>query len=267
MTEDPGRLVIPPKPPLPPKKLRAALRRADRGRARAEHHERTRARRAQKRARRADTSIYHGHTVVSRDVLAATFPDEERIDNPVLFRHRLVHGITLTVLAAVLIAAVVLAVMLWKGYWTLPEARSAPSPTVSCPSSSFDYPANATVHVNVYNATQREGLATSVAAELKKRGYLVGTVANKDTNYTGTAVVAAGPAGQSAAFNLQRNIAGTDYVQDDRTDASVDVYLTGAFNALVAADLVDQTPGPLSCPRLSPSPTAPAPSTTAAPAP
>ncbi len=114
-------------------------------------------------------------------------------------------------------------------------------------------------------------MAGSVAAELKKRGFNVDLVANKSTDYAGTAVIVSGPAGQSAAFNLQRNFAGTDYVQDARTDATVDVYLTSDFKDLVPAAKVDQTPGVLSCPRFSPSPVptgpsgAPAGPTTAAP--
>ena len=46
------------------------------------------------------------------------------------------------------------------------------------------------------------------------------------------ALVVSGAAGQSAAFSVQRNVPGSDYVQDGRTDASVDVILTGDFKEL-----------------------------------
>jgi hypothetical protein len=77
----------------------------------------------------------------------------------------------------------------------------------------------------------------------------VGAVSNTESGYRGVAAVVSGAAGQSAAFTVQRNVPGSDYFQDSRTDASVDVILTGDFKELAAADRVDQTPGTLSCPR------------------
>lgn len=63
------------------------------------------------------------------------------------------------------------------------------------------------------------------------------------------AEVVSGAAGQAAAFTVQRHVPGSDYFQDGRTDASVDVILAQDYKALVPPDLVDQTPGKLSCPR------------------
>ena len=64
-------------------------------------------------------------------------------------------------------------------------------------------------------------------------------------------LVVSGAAGQSAAFSVQRNLPESDYFQDGRTDGSVDVILTGDFKELTGPELVDQTPGKLSCPRES----------------
>jgi hypothetical protein len=63
--------------------------------------------------------------------------------------------------------------------------------------------------------------------------------------------VISGAAGHSAAFSVQRNLPGSDYFQDGRTDGSVDVILSQDYSALIPPDLVDQTPGKLSCPRES----------------
>lgn len=209
---------------------------------------------ARKRAKN-DTTYFHGHHVVDAQGLREAFPEEDETeDNPVRFRHRLIHGITLVVLAAMVIAAVVLAGLIARGEVVLPFGKDVPAQAITCPGETFDYPANKTVSVNVYNSTTTEGLASKVAAELKKRGYLVKQVANSRTEYTGTAVVVSGATGQGAAFNLQRNIAGTEYVQDTRSDATVDLFLTGSFTDLIAAKKVDQTPGLLSCPRLNPAP-------------
>jgi hypothetical protein len=276
MSEDPTRSVIPPRPPLPPKALRKRRARQARLQERlARAQEKQRLQQERHRLRRSkDVALYHGHYVVSGDDLGQVFTGEERLEDPIQFRHRIIHGVTLTVLSALVIAGIVLAVMISNGTIRLhaPAGKSAPTP--SCPGATFNYPANKDIHLEVYNSTRREGLAGSVAAQLKGRGFNVDTIANKSTDYEGTAVVVSGPAGESAAFSVQRNIAGTEYVQDARTDATVDVYLTGAFQDLVPAAQVDQKPGQLSCPRFSPSPTPGGPSggapggpTTAAPAP
>ena len=59
---------------------------------------------------------------------------------------------------------------------------------------------------------------------------------------------------RAAALNLQRNMAGTEYVDDARADASVDVVVGTGYKGLTAPELVSGEPGQLSCPRLSPSP-------------
>ncbi len=273
MVEGPAKPIIPPRPALPPRALRRKLAREARQQARRDKTKQKQQRRQlhHQLGRSKDAAVFHGHYVVSGEDLGELFTNEERLEDPVRFRHRIIHGVTLTVLVALVITGVVLAVMVSRGDLQLPVPASQTSPKPSCPTATFNYPANKDVHVEVYNATRREGMAGSVAAELKKRGFNVDLVANKSTDYAGTAVIVSGPAGQSAAFNLQRNFAGTDYVQDARTDATVDVYLTSDFKDLVPAAQVDQTPGVLSCPRFSPSPVptgpsgAPAGPTTAAP--
>ena len=56
--------------------------------------------------------------------------------------------------------------------------------------------------------------------------------------------------GRGLSTKFQRNLPGSDF-QDSRNDASVDVVLTGDFKQLAKPELVDQTPGKLSCPRES----------------
>ena len=280
---DPSRPVIPPRPPLPPKALKRRLAHQARQQEKlARAQEKRRLKQERHRLRHSkDVSLYHGHYVVSGEDLGQVFPGEERLEDPVRFRHRIIHGVTLTLLVGLVISGIVLAVMISNGTVKLPTPAAKAVSTPSCPGATFNYPANKDVHLEVYNSTRREGLAASVAAELKARGFNVDKIANQSTDYAGTAVVVSGPAGESGAFNVQRNIAGTEYVQDARTDATVDVYLNNGFQDLVPAGQVDQKPGRLSCPRFSPSPTpggpsggpaggpsgGPAAPTTAAPAP
>ena len=90
-------------------------------------------------------------------------------------------------------------------------------------------------------------MAGGLATELKARGYQVNTVGDKTISTTSAGVVVSGLMGESAAFNLQRNIPGLEFRRDDRADASVDVYLAAGYQAPIPADKVDSTPGKISC--------------------
>jgi hypothetical protein len=200
--------------------------------------------------------MLHGHHVVRGRDLDRVFGQEKELEDPILFRHRLIHGITLTVLAGIVAASVVLAVLFSRGDLTWGTA-AATKAAVTCPSDTYTYGTTSDIHIRVYNATRREGLAASVADGLRQRGFVVDAVENKTTDYTGTAVIVAGEAGRGAAFTLQRNIPNTDFVADGRNDAVVDVVLTSGFADLVPPEVLDTASGQLSCPRLSrqPSPT------------
>jgi hypothetical protein len=152
-------------------------------------------------------------------------------------------------LVGVIAAGAVGAWAIMNGVIRIPTAIASKAPTSLCPTTTFDYIPNETVNINVFNATSRAGLATTVAEEFKARGYKVLSIDNSDTAYSGIGVVVSGVKGQAAAFNVQRNLAGTDYFQDNREDESVDVVLTRGYQGLVETQLVDQTPGKLSCPR------------------
>lgn len=212
------------------------------------------------RKRSKDGTSWRGHHIVDGQGLSEAFPDP---DTPELttstVRRRITHGVVLVLLLALITAALVLAGMIQRGEMELKVGAEKPQPTpFSCPAQTLNYPENKTVTVNVYNASNVEGKAGQIAQELKKRGFVVKDVSNAVTEYSAPAVIVSGPNGLAAAFNLQRNLPGTDYVQDERADTTVDVILTGTFNGLVADLKVDHTPGQLSCPRLSPPPSAPA---------
>ncbi|MCQ9162707.1 LytR C-terminal domain-containing protein [Arthrobacter sp. STN4] len=211
------------------------------------------------RKRSKDVQFWHGHHVIDAAGLAEAFPEPETAEYSArTVRRRITHGVTLVLLLALVVAGVVVAGMIQRGELVLHFGTPRPVATAdSCPAGPFDYPANKTVTVNVYNGGSEEGLAGQVAAELKKRGYKVKAVANGSTPYDAPVVVVSGAAGRAAAFNLQRNVKGAEYVQDSRKDATVDFIVTSSYDGLIDARKVDQTPGPLSCPRLGPTPAAP----------
>ncbi|NUP58181.1 MAG: LytR C-terminal domain-containing protein [Pseudarthrobacter sp.] len=195
--------------------------------------------------------ILHGHHVVSGPELRAAMEAARDADETVRVRRRVLHGVVLVLLIGLIAAAIILALAIINGRLKIPAAEPAPAPVSSCPASMFDYTPNEKVNLNVYNSTSRPGLARTVADELLARKFVVGAVANINAGYRGAAAVVSGAAGQAAAFSVQRNVPGSDYFQDGRTDGSVDLILAHDYRALVPPELVDQTPGKLSCPRES----------------
>ena len=215
-------------------------------------------RRQRKKAK--DGTTWRGRHIVDSGGLAEAFPAPETPElTHFSVRRRIIHGVVLVLLLALVVSGVVLAGMVQRGELELKLGPGKPTPVPeSCPAETLDYPANETVTVNVLNAGSVEGRAGAVAEELKKRGFIVKTVGNTTTKFSMPAVVVSGPGGHGAAFALQKNVPNSEYVQDDRKDGSVDVILTGTFVGLLAVPKVDQTPGLLSCPRLSPPAAAPA---------
>jgi hypothetical protein len=198
-----------------------------------------------------DARILHGHRVVTGPELRATFEAAGDPDDPVRLRRRIVHGVVLVLLLGLIAGAIITALAIINGHLKLPSTAASDEPRTTCPAATFDYTPPEQINLNVFNSTSRPGLARTVADELLARKFVVGNVANTEAAYRGVAAVVSGAAGQSAAFTVQRHVPGSDYFQDGRTDASVDVIVAGDYKELAAADRVDQTPGTLSCPRES----------------
>jgi len=203
------------------------------------------------RKRQKDPDILHGHHVVSGPELRAAMAAAQDADETARVRRRVLHGVVLVLLIGLIAAGIIVAMAIINGRLRIPSAEPAPTPVSSCPASLFDYTPNEKVNLNVFNSTSRPGLARSVADEFVARKFVVGNVSNINAGYRGVAAVVSGAAGQAAAFSVQRNLQGSDYFQDGRKDASVDVILSQDYKSLVPAELVDQTPGKLSCPRES----------------
>ncbi|QDY89351.1 LytR family transcriptional regulator [Arthrobacter sp. UKPF54-2] len=196
-----------------------------------------------------DPTVLHGHHVITGSELRATFVEQDELENPVRMRRRILHGVVLVLLVGLVTAAIVVALAIMNGQIKIPTTERSQAAASLCPDASFDYTPHDKINLNVYNSTSRPGLARTVADEFLARKFVVGSVGNTQSGYRGVALVVSGAAGQSAAFSVQRNLPGSDYVQDGRSDPSVDVILTGDFKDLAKPELVDQTPGKLSCPR------------------
>ncbi|GAA4350496.1 LytR C-terminal domain-containing protein [Angustibacter luteus] len=100
------------------------------------------------------------------------------------------------------------------------------------------------VHVNVYNATRRDGLAAKTANALALRSFAIGTYANdpKNERVAGIAIIRYGPKGSAAATVLAKHVAGAKLVNDKRKGAGVDLVLGAKYKSLKPLAQVTATP-------------------------
>jgi hypothetical protein len=94
--------------------------------------------------------------------------------------------------------------------------------------------------LNVYNSTQRQGLAAHTATELKQRGFAIGQITNDPlkANLTIAAQVR-GSASQAAELReVAAEVPGAQIKTDARTDPSVDLVLGAGFTSLASTQQV-----------------------------
>ena len=148
--------------------------------------------------------------------------------------------ITLTVVALLMLGTFFYAAAYYQG-WV--GNRGAPNPlaTPACAgaTSGQDLVPRA-VTLNVYNATDRAGLAASVAKSLRTQGFKVVNVANDPLGkaITGVGEVRHGPTGAAGATLAVARLSGAKVVRDERTDDTVDLVLGSRFRTLSAPSKV-----------------------------
>ncbi|MEI2775161.1 MAG: LytR C-terminal domain-containing protein [Tetrasphaera sp.] len=115
------------------------------------------------------------------------------------------------------------------------KASAAPTPCTVAANSKEAAPADVTV--NVYNATARAGLAADVAAELKRRGFVLGKVTNDPLKrtITGAAEVRFGKNGNKESLTIAHLVSGSKRKLDKRKSATVDLVIGNAFVELKPA--------------------------------
>ena len=140
-----------------------------------------------------------------------------------------------------LITLAVVALMLFFAFWyaySYYRASGEPTatPVTTCTTTAAA-PTPAKITVNVYNATDRNGLAARTATEVRKRGFTVSTVSNDPLakRVAGTAEVRYGKSGAPASKLVIALVKGAKAVQDARVDGSVDLVLGEKFTTLAPA--------------------------------
>lgn len=131
----------------------------------------------------------------------------------------------------------------WYAYSYYRHSDTHPAAATPSCTTKPATPTAADVTVNVYNATDRAGLAAKTAGEMRKRGFKVATVANDPLKrkIPGPAEVRYGASAGPDSKLVLALVKGAKAVRDGRPDASVDLVLGEKFTALAAAP---KTPRP-----------------------
>jgi hypothetical protein len=148
-------------------------------------------------------------------------------------RRRRRAAITLTLVTALLLSTFAYAASFIQGW----VSTNAPKTFVSaaCHSATSAQPVTSSmVTINVYNATNRDGLAASVAKLLQRQGFKIGTIGNDPLGMSlhGVGQIRAGQTGAAGASLAATRLSGATVVPDGRTDATVDFVLGYKFTAL-----------------------------------
>lgn len=132
-------------------------------------------------------------------------------------------------------------------YLTRDDTGSATPPptttTSSCPNPSGSaaakpLPSPSAITVDVYNATDKQGLAGRTADQLEQRGFRIGDIDNDPANKTikVSAEVRYGTKGKKNALVVAAQFQEPKLVNDKRGDKTVSVALGDGFTALVTPE-------------------------------
>lgn len=152
--------------------------------------------------------------------------------------------ITLMSLVGLLLVAFLFAGAYYEGWFDSPSTSANGA---TCGTGAKATIAPSQVKLNVYNATQRQGLAKEVAASMHNRGFVIGTIANDPlkAKISISANVRYGPKGKAAATLVTGQVPGAKMVADKRKDATVDLVLGNSYKSLrVQSVSSTSTPAP-----------------------
>jgi len=143
-----------------------------------------------------------------------------------------------------LVALSVLAAVVW---WRVLHRGGGESTAAACPAG---VQAGAVkldprrVKVRVYNATEKGGLARTVADQLRRRGFSIAATSNDPLSDTrevsGVGEVRYGSSGAQQAVLVSWQFPGIRLAEDPRTDAIVDIAVGPGFRRLATAAQVTQ---------------------------
>jgi hypothetical protein len=117
-----------------------------------------------------------------------------------------------------------------------PTAEASPTCTPAGKPQQQALPKPSTITVNVYNAGRVQGLAANAAGQLEAQGFVIGAVDNdplgKQLAGVGEIRSAAGPEAKPQVEQLLRYVPGATWVQDGRTDGTLDFAAGAGFTTV-----------------------------------
>ncbi|MDM7854708.1 LytR C-terminal domain-containing protein [Cellulomonas alba] len=128
-----------------------------------------------------------------------------------------------------------------RGFAAEPTATHAVDP-YPCPPKGAKPVAYNKIVVNVYNTTDRAGLASATAAEFEERHFKLGKTGNASP-YSGVAVIVFGRQGIAAGYTVAAQVPDSVLKLDARKGTSVDVLIGDGWDDVAAVDDVDLDPG------------------------
>jgi hypothetical protein len=141
--------------------------------------------------------------------------------------------VTMSCVTVLLFATVVYAASYVQG-WVGAQTAKAVASTSCNGVASAQVLTPRGVTINVFNSTDRTGLAASAARGLQKQGFKIATIDNDPLGKTvlGVGEIRYGTSGLEGANLSALRLPGATLVQDGRMDASVDVVLGKTFKVV-----------------------------------
>ena len=142
---------------------------------------------------------------------------------------------------SVITALLVLLMLFFAAWYAQSYIRADDDPGAEAPMATSASPSTSCVltpeqvEVNVFNATSTEGLAAQVARDLRRRGFVVTTVANdpKHAEVAGHGHLSFGSAGARPAELVAQHVGRFDERPDERKRASVDIVVGPKYRELL----------------------------------
>ena len=172
-----------------------------------------------------------GYTAEQPTVQTEVGPTEPVLARDTSSRRRRRQTITFLVLVAIVLSIGLVGLTYYYGLW----GGSDDSGARSCPTGP-GLPPPGEVSMNVYNGSDRSGLALRASQALDKRKFRVGDVANdpQQQQIRGTAVIRHGAEGTLAAKTVAAHLKGKPRLEqdDERTGDIVDLVLGAKYAGL-----------------------------------
>lgn len=173
---------------------------------------------------------------------------QQRARDPRTRQRRSLHERQTLIIGGLVTVLVIIALVnagIWAGLLPSPINRefssepepSTPGEVIPCPPEGGTPVEFSEVTANVYNGTDRAGLAGATAETLAAAGVHINTEANWSLGaYDGAVMVMTGTSGVPAAYTLAELFPNAVVGLDERIDESVDVVLGDQFETMLTAD-------------------------------